>query len=495
MVICASLSLQFGTYTSTDFRVTLKGFQSYETGERSRCKAIFITNGIEMNLVMYIGENWVQYYTVNDYSSQSTSLPPNVNCLNTSEPILSPLNNKQAVVLQCATKGGRIAFVVPIPVKSRVSARSVPAEGVIHSSLDGEYILVVNGPLATIYPSTETGVPGKPARLPSEITSVVNLDSDNVRLLTETGEHVVMNLKNSLSEPRYMPGGPPVLSEWVDSSNHYLYITNSSTLYIVNETFTQPEYEPREIANTPEMMFLVESPQHTPTPSPTQITISTNSTHTNSIVGAIAGSVGSSGIVVLIGLSIAVVVVLVRKRRKKKREAGPIHEESNTCSGRSRLHMELNSTLYKMNTSDSTSDSAIEQTTTLSSEPTLQPDTSISPSATTVHDGSQHNLTETLPPPSTPNNDTSDNENDTTLIHHEPKSCSSSTSSEIHCIFPAPQPATEDGPRTTVQCAVQCHTRPFTANHPSCNAENSTSPTVLPESDQSPPHAPSTLVR
>ena len=473
MVICASLSLQFGTYNSADFRVTFKGYQSYETGERSRSKGVFIASGVEMNLVMYIGENWVQYYTVNDHSSQSRSLPPNVNCLNTSEPILSPLNNKQAVVLQCATKGGRIAFVVPIPVKSRVSARSVPAEGVIHSSLDGEYILVVNGPLATIYPSTETGVPGKPARLPSEITSVVNLDSDNVRLLTETGEHVVMNLKNSLSEPRYMPGGPPVLSEWVDSSNHYLYITNSSTLYVVNET-SQPEYEPREIANTPEMMFLVQSPQHTPTPSPTHT--ANPSTPVNSIVGPIAGSVGGSGIVVLIGLSVAitaVVVVLVRKRRKEKREASLIHEESNTSSGQSLL---LNSTLYNMNTPDS----AIEQTTTLSSEPTLQSDTSIS---TPVHDGSQHNLTA----PSTQNY-TSDSDNDTAQLI-EPKSCSSSSQSEIHCIFAAPQPATEDGPRTTVQCAVQCHTRPFTANHPSCNAENSASPTVLPESDQSPPNA------
>ena len=237
-------------------------------------------------------------------------------------------------------------------------------------------------------------------------------------------------------------------------------------------------------ANTPpEMMFLVESPQHTPTPSPTQTTSPTNSS-TDITVGAIAGSVGGSGIVILIGLTviIAVVVVLVRKRRKKKREAGPIHEESNTCRG---LHMELkNPTLYDRITSDSATDSAIEQTT---SEPTLQPDTSISPSTTPVHDGSQHNLTEILPPST--QNYTSDSENDTAHLI-EPKSCSSSTQSDIHCIFP-PQPATEDEPNTTEQCAMQCHTRPFTANHTLLAMLG----IVSPESNQSPPHVPSTLVR
>ena len=211
-------------------------------------------------------------------------------------------------------------------------------------------------------------------------------------------------------------------------------------------------------ANTPpEMMFLVESPQHTPTPSPTQTTSPTNSS-TDITVGAIAGSVGGSGIVILIGLTviIAVVVVLVRKRRKKKREAGPIHEESNTCRGRSRLHMELK------NPPCTTGSHQIVQQIVQFSEPTLQPDTSISPSTTPVHDGSQHNLTEILPPST--QNYTSDSENDTAHLI-EPKSCSSSTQSDIHCIFPPPQPATEDEPNTTEQCAMQCHTRPFTANH------------------------------
>ena len=267
-VFCANQSLQVATI-DVNHHVTLTEVFQYDTPNNNA--SVFITSGSQLRIVTYTGEGKVQLYTVGNLSPETLQLPSNINC--TSHPTLHPLHTRDAFLLHCMTESGAVLYVVPVPVSADVAAQSVPADGLPYSSQDGTHILVVDGPQVTIYSSADTSATGTVKRLPSEITSVVvNLDSDNVRLLTETGEHVVMNLKNSLSEPRYMPGGPPVLSEWVDSSNHYLYITKSSTLYVVNETSTQPQYEPKYLTNTPEMMLFLEGVKPTevpPTTSPT----------------------------------------------------------------------------------------------------------------------------------------------------------------------------------------------------------------------------------
>ena len=252
-VVCANNSLQRASI-DPNLSVTMRRLLKYSAA--NSYNDTIITSGPQLRIVTYTGEGKVQLYTVGNLSPETLQLPSNINC--TSHPTLHPLHTRDAFLLHCMTESGAVLYVVPVPVSADVAAQSVPADGLPYSSQDGTHILVVDGPQVTIYSSADTSATGTVKRLPSEITSVVNLDSDNVRLLTETGEHAVMNLKNSLSEPRYMPGGPPVLSEWVDSSNHYLYITKSSTLYVVNETSTQPQYEPREIANTPEMMLFLE---------------------------------------------------------------------------------------------------------------------------------------------------------------------------------------------------------------------------------------------
>ena len=184
---------------------------------------------------------------------QVLQLPFNIDC--TSQPTLYPLNIREAFLMHCMSESGPTLYVVPVPVSPDKTAQTILVDGVPHSSLDGTYIVVVDGTELTVYSSADTRVPVSQKRFPSQIKSVENLDNEKVRLLTENGEHVVMNLKNTLAEPRYMPGGTPILSEWVDSSNHYIYLTEDGTLYVINETSTHPLYELEVVGNWSLILF------------------------------------------------------------------------------------------------------------------------------------------------------------------------------------------------------------------------------------------------
>jgi hypothetical protein len=78
-----------------------------------------------------------------------------------------------------------------------------------------------------VYNSEDVSVPATPKTLSGLIVSVENLDRDHVRLLTDSDKHAVLNLDDVSSEPRYLPGGPPILSEFVDSTGDYIYITEN----------------------------------------------------------------------------------------------------------------------------------------------------------------------------------------------------------------------------------------------------------------------------
>ncbi|CAI8013715.1 hypothetical protein GBAR_LOCUS8659 [Geodia barretti] len=216
-VICARLSLQFGSVDGTRGRVKLQALETYPNPIPESSKSVFITTGVEIKIVT-IGGNFVEVYTVNDGSPVTDELPRNVNCLNTSEPILTPLHTEPAVLLQCNTTNGMVVYVIPIPIVRGADARGFPADGLVLSSQDGTYVIVVKGPVLT---SQENGAPGKQVVLRSQITAVDNLDSDNVRVLTKEKRHIVINLESC--SQRVMPGGHPVLSEWVGTSNDYIY--------------------------------------------------------------------------------------------------------------------------------------------------------------------------------------------------------------------------------------------------------------------------------
>ena len=246
-VICARNALQVASINTSNLQVPLNGLLVAADNEM---EAVFITKGQALlGIVTYIGDNMLQLYRDNQPTPQPFQLPYNINCTN--QPTLSPLITREAFLMHCMSESGPTLYVVPVPVSPDKTAQTILVDGVPHSSLDGTYILVVDGTELTVYSSADTRVPVSHKRLPSEIESVANLGNENVRLLTENGEHVVMNLKNTLAEPRYMPGGTPTLSEWVDSSNHYIYFTEDGTLYVINETSTHPLYELENAMNRP----------------------------------------------------------------------------------------------------------------------------------------------------------------------------------------------------------------------------------------------------
>ena len=258
-VVCARQALHIASINTSNFQVTLSEL-FHTAGNES--ETVFITSGSTLlGMVIYIGDNTLKVYAVTELTPQVWPLPTNINC--TSQPTLYPLNIKEAFMMHCMTERGPTLYVVPLRILGDTPAQTILTEGVPYSSRDGSYILVVDGSRLTVYSSEDTRLPLSQKRLPSTIKSVVNLDNDNVRVLTENGEHVVMNLVNSLAEPRYLPGGPPILSEWVSSSHHYIYLTENGTLYIMNETFTCPLYRLEGTTNRPEVMIFIEGPKPT----------------------------------------------------------------------------------------------------------------------------------------------------------------------------------------------------------------------------------------
>ena len=308
-VICARLSLQFGSVDGTRGRVKLRALETYPNPIPESSKSVFITTGVEIKIVT-IGGNFVEVYTVNDGSSVTDELPRNVNCLNTSEPILTPLHTEPAVLLQCNTTNGMVVYVIPIPIVQGADARGFPADGLVLSSQDGTYVIVVKGPVLT---SQENGAPGKQVVLRSQITAVDNLDSDNVRVLTKEKRHIVINLERG--SQRVMPGGHPVLSEWVGTSNDYIYLTEDDILVVVNDTSIEPEYGPKGVANKQQMMLFVEqATTQTPIPTPTPDPHPPSPPKYGTNVDAIGWSCGGIVVVGLIASTlIAITVVLMRK--------------------------------------------------------------------------------------------------------------------------------------------------------------------------------------
>ena len=312
-VVCAEISLRLGSFLSAIGQVTLEKLTVYkEEGQ----KDVLITSGQELKAVHVLANSFeIFIYNVRDSTTETQRLPLKVKCTNTSNAILSPLHTKPVVLLQCnTTKDGNVAYVIPVPGEHDEDVRSVPADGQLYSSLDGTYILVVKGDKVTIYHSVENGASGKLKILSSEITTIDNLDSDNVRLLGKENGHFLMNLISGLQ--RSMPGGHPVLSEWVNPSNHYIYLTRNKEIIVVNDSSVEPEYNPLLIADTPTfMLFVTRHKKFTPTLSPTLTPTDPPPNYTTRIVGSVVGSVAVI-LLVVVGLTVAIIglIFAIKKR-------------------------------------------------------------------------------------------------------------------------------------------------------------------------------------
>ena len=269
-VVCTGHALQIGTFDPNNLHLTLSRLFRYDLAKKyNETNTVFSTRTDSLlRIVTYTGDN-LNVYAVTELTPQVWQLPTNINC--TSQPTLYPLNIKGAFMMHCMTERGPTLYAVPLRILGDTPAQTILTEGIPYSSRDGSYILVVDGSRLTVYSSEDSRLPLSQKRLPSTIKSVANLDDDNVRVLTENGEHVVINLVNSLAEPRYLPGGPPILSEWVSSSHHYIYLTENGTLYIMNETSTR---ELEAVGNWSQIMYIEEmKPVDQPTPEPDKVQI------------------------------------------------------------------------------------------------------------------------------------------------------------------------------------------------------------------------------
>ena len=461
VVFCANLSVHFGAYNS-NLTITLEKLCDLRMFDENDNRVIFITSGREIKLVSVTG-NLVGFYTVNNYSPQFQPLPPNVNCLNTSVPILSPLNTKQAILLHCMTNTGKVAYVVPIPVQRGVNALSIQAEGSVYSSLDDTYIFVVNEATITIYPSTDSDVPGKSVRLPSKVTNMVNLNKENIRLLTENNrEHIVMNIPNK--SVRFLPGGPPLLSQWVESSNHYIYLTDSNKIILVNASLTEPEYESEEIADEHDMMLFVTSvepvtivsaysiPTIIISPNSTNVYLSSSHKDTDAVL--IASSTISAFIaIVAIVAAPTVVIILICVRKKNKR--GP-HICKETGSGHSALHMEQISNISQQ-PCDATEQGGMTDETDLNtgpSEPTPPPRPALVPTPPNNESQLLHQVHNGLPNMTAIFSFNSSESDRASLMppqHQQEARSASSNQSDLPTIYLRPQQETIASPEASQQ--------------------------------------------
>ena len=456
VVFCANLSVHFGAYDS-NLTITLEQLRDLRMSDESDNRAIFVTSGREIKLVSVIG-NVVGFYTLNDNSPQFQQLPPNVNCLNKSVPILSPLNTKQAILLHCTTNTGKVAYVVPIPVQRGVNALSIQAEGSVYSSLDDTYIFVVNEATMTIYPSTDSDVPGKSVRLSSKVTNVVNLNKENVRLLTESNrEHIVMNVTST--SVHFLPGGPPILSQWIESTDHYIYLTDSNKIIVVNATLTEPEYESEEIANEHDMMLFITSAApvtivSTMTATSTSLAPSPTSNLPPShkdIDAVLIASVFITAIGVIVAVS-TVAIILLRVRKKNKR--GP-HICKETGGGHSALHMEQVSNIYQR-LCDATEQGGMTDETDLNtgpSEPTPPPRPALVPTPPNNESQLYHEVHNGLPNLTAIISFNSSESDRASLMppHQQEARSASSNQSDLPTIYLRPQQETIASPEASQQ--------------------------------------------
>ena len=294
-VICTGLSLQFAALDSSK-QLTLHKLQ-VGSGE----DGVLLESDSQVKSVSYIAYDYIEVYTVNTAEAETINLPENINCLDIIPVKLYPIHGQEKFLLSCTTKDGPTLYVVPL--NHNENARSIEVEGRPYSSPNGTYIAVVNGSRVTTYVTADSTIQGKPHQFTSEVSKLEFLDSQNVLILTRDSEHILLDINNASKSPRYLPGGVPVSWVWVSPSNHYAFVTQSSTLYVFNATSTNALYDPKPITNHPEMLLFVKK-YVAPVTKPTD-------DNTPPILGRSDSSGGSSNLGVILGSTVGGVVLMI----------------------------------------------------------------------------------------------------------------------------------------------------------------------------------------
>ena len=283
-VICKHLTIHFASINA-DLNVTLEALSDQC---RNNEGGVLVERGSEVQAVSYVGANTIEICLVSSGFVETPSLPLNVICL-TDAATLYTVHAPETFLLHCETADGFTLYVVHVPVDTnQMYARAIQASGDPYSSDNGTYIVMVDGQRVTAYITGDSNVPGNAKGFSSQVKKLDFLNDYYVLILTEDGQHIVMDLKNSSSQPTYFPGGAPTTWTWVDS-DIYVYTTKSdglSTIHVFNMTSDKEIVEVKDIAMQPERVLFVEKSAISPPPPPPE-----RDDNTPMIAGAAIGSV------------------------------------------------------------------------------------------------------------------------------------------------------------------------------------------------------------
>jgi hypothetical protein len=316
-VICKHLTIHFASI-NPNLNVTLEALSDQC---RNNEGGVLMERGSEVQAVSYVGANIINICLVSSGFVETPSLPQNVICVTDAPATLYAVHAPETFLLHCETADGFTLYVVHVPVDTNLmNARAIRASGDPYSSDNGTFIVMVDGQRVTAYITGDSNVPGNAKGFSSQITTLEFLNNHHVLILTEDGQHIVMDLQNSSSQPTYFSGGAPTTWTWVDS-DIYIYTTKNdglSTIHVFNMTSDKEIFEVKDITMQPERVLFVEKSAISPTPPPPPPGRDDN---TRVIAGATIGSV----LLILVPFVVVVATVAILLRNKTPRTSRTSH--------------------------------------------------------------------------------------------------------------------------------------------------------------------------
>ena len=314
----------------------------------------------QLKAVSYNGEHTLDVCSLSGGTIENPELPQNVNCLNNT--MVYPLPTTDTFILHCTTQGGPTLYIVRVPQNTEAieDARSIQVDGRPYSSPNGTYIAVVDGRQVTAYITANAGVPGNAKGFLGQI-SIFEFLNDHTVLIVTDKEHIVMDLANSSLQPRSFTNGLPIAWVWVNSSNDYIYAVKNDelqlyTIYVVNETSTNPTIELKDVTNQPSMLLFIENSKSSTKSSGLSTSEGTN-------VPAIIGGTVTAAVVVIVAVFTVAGLVVSRKRCRlvlppytRELELEPTHQPTNSTPESTK------STPEPTNSTPETSDSTLGST-------------------------------------------------------------------------------------------------------------------------------------
>ena len=304
-VLCTQLNVHLAEVNS-DNRVKLQQFKYGVEGQ----SGVFVESNKQLVSVSHLGKELLEKYSYHTAQTETLDYSQKLDCLDGSDTSLIPLHSPEMFLLQCATQYGQTLYTLSLNLSLNAGKRAngVPVHGEPSASTDGSYISMVNTTRVVSYnQSLQQPIADMFA---SPVTMFEFLSPSDTLVITDDGKHYVLSLSPRGSQQRMFPGRLPVKWLWVNSSNHYLYITQTGKLYIFNETSNMPEFEPKIIVDQPELLLFAKKYVAPTSPTQDNTESSTNSggnfdksdslPQSNNVGGIVGGVLGGTVLVVFI---------------------------------------------------------------------------------------------------------------------------------------------------------------------------------------------------